>query len=870
MNPRARTLLRVLKRIISTLALLLLLCIIGTSIAAYLTVSGKSLALLRFAAARVGALVAGQRTHQLTVDLRLDPTQGRLTGTAAVTVESEQDSRQHFYFLLNDGLHVRGVRIVSAAKTALSASAYQLWLLTIVDTGVPVPKGSTVQLVFEYDGTPAAGIFSVTSNLFNPHQVLLNADSFWYPSDVQSFFNADVTVTLPASMTVVHNGTQAEQFDRGNLRQTRWSSERPVAGVALVAGRYNLSAKEADGFTYRLYLPPDVQLDPARVLGLMSDAHRALQDRYGASGFRQLTLFVDRNLRRGFNDGSGLMGLSIRHFRMGDYGFGTMAREIAHDWWGATVAGKWLAPGTGGEWLVEGLAEFSSVVASEAEYGAQALVRRRGEEFFDPDRHGVVAQMSALDNAIAEHTSRDTIYHKGAYVAMMLRRQLGDDAYFSGLRQFLERFRFQQATDRDLQQVLQESTEQDLKPFFTDWVRSDHLVDLSLDADSHSEITVGNLGSAGAAGDIELWTVGKGGGEAPRQTTVHVGQRMSVAAEGEYAVLDPLLVWADMQRENNRYPRAGAPLYVTASARGDLAVTRGEAFPWVRASVAQKAADGRTLHTWDFRRGLADPPSWAPDGSRLVASYSESPDSLPAVVTLAAEGAQRTIGYGATPAAAADGGIYAASHDRIIRFEPGGSETVVVRRRGESLERPVPSPDAARIVYTAARGNQAELRVVNRDGGNDRPLLSWDRDRMLYRWSPDGTHVFAIIGGEWDWRIWDIPLGSGSTATLVAGAAAIADLALSPDGTRIAFTAAPELDYPNNRCRLYLLDLADRSVRTIDIPDADLGALTWVADDAIVVVATKADPDQRWSLPASRSLKRVRLPEGSVQDEGGT
>ena len=870
MNSRALTLLRVLKRIVSALALLLLLCIIGTSIAAYLAVTGKSLALLRFAAARVGALVAGQRTHQLTVDVRLDPTQGRLTGTAAVTVESGDDSRQHFYFLLNDGLHVRQVRVVTADKTAPSASAYQLWLLTIVDIGVPVPKGATVQLVFEYDGTPATGMFSVASNLFNPRQVLLNVDSFWYPSDVQSFFDADVTVTLPASMTVVHNGTLAEQFDRGNSRQTHWRSERPVAGVALVAGHYNLSTKEADGFTYRLYVPPDVQLDSARILGLMSDAHRILQDRYGASGFQQLTLFVDRNLRRGLSDGSGLMGLSIRYFRMGDYGFGTMAHEIAHDWWGGTVAEKWLSPGTGGEWIVEGLAEFSSVVAAEAEYGAQALVRRRGEEFFDPDRHGVVAQMSVLDNAIAESTARDTIYRKGAYVAMMLRHQLGDDAYFSGLRQFLERFKFQQATDRDLQQVLQESTQQDLEPFFADWVRSDHLADLSLDADSHSEVTVSNLGSAGAAGDIELWTVGKASGEAPRQTTAHLGERMSVATEGEYVVLDPLLVWADMQRENNRYPRAAAPVYVTASVRGDLAVTRGEVFPWARASVSQTAADGRTLHTWDFRRGLADPPSWAPDGSRLVASYSESPDSLPAVVTLAAEGAQHTIGHGATPAAAADGGIYAASHDRLIRFDPGGSETVVVQRRGESLDRPVPSPDAARIAYTAARGNQAELRVVNRDGGNDRPLLSWDRDRMLYRWSPDGAHLFAIVGGEWDWRIWDIPLGSGSTATLAAGAAAIADLAPSPDGTQLAFTAAPELDYPNSRCRLYVLHLSDRSVRTIDIPDADLGPLTWVAADAIVVVATKADPDQRWSLPAPRSLKRVRLPEGSVQDEAGT
>ena len=38
----------------------------------------------------------------------------------------------------------------------------------------------------------------------------------------------------------------------------------------------------------------------------------------------------------------------------------------------------------------------------------------------------------------------------------------------------------------------------------------------------------------------------------------------------------------------------------------------------------------------------------------------------------------------------------------------------------------------------------------------------------------------------------------------------------------VAFTAAPALDYPANRCQLYVLNLQDRKVRSIDIPDTDL------------------------------------------------
>src|SRR5262249_21927822 len=153
------------------------------------------------------------------------------------------------------------------------------------------------------------------------------------------------------------------------------------------------------------------------------------------------------------------------------------------------------------------------------------------------------------------------------YVAMMLRRILGDDVYFRGLQQFLERFRYQQVTDHDLQQVLQEISGKNLDQYFSDWVRSNHLADLSLDGSNQTELAVNNLGHAGVPGDIDLWTYKKSGGE-PARSTVHVGDHVPMDADTDYAVLDPLLTWADVQRENNRYPRRSDPVYVAGSPGG--------------------------------------------------------------------------------------------------------------------------------------------------------------------------------------------------------------------------------------------------------------------------------------------------------------
>jgi hypothetical protein len=860
MHARLASVLRIVRGALSLVSALILIALVATAFTAYLTVSGRSLPILRSVVAKLGPLVQGQRTEQLTLEVRVAPETGRVEGTATLSVRNLDEGRTRFYFLLNDGLRVRRVR---AADRKVPLSAYQLWLVTVVDVGSPLAKDATLQLTIDYDGSIAAGLAGIAPSIVNPQQILLNADAFWYPSDVQSFFTADVTLTVPNTMTVVHNDPGATRITRGDVQVIHWTSGRPIAGMALVAGSYEVTSQQREGVTYHLYVPATVQLDRTRVLDMMATANSILQAHYGSSGFKHVTMFVGDHFRRAFNDGSGVIGMALRYFRSGDYGFGITAHEIAHNWWGATVAEKWLAPDSGGEWIVEGFAEFSSLLAAEAAYGRDALTQRLAGEFFDPARQGIVAHMSVLDNALAEASTRDTIYHKGPYVAFMLRHVLGDEAYFAALRKFLDRFRYQQATDHDLQTALQEATQQDLTPYFTDWVRSDKLADLSLDSPSGNDVTVTNRGAAVIPGKVELWKFKKSGG-APVRSTVQIGERIALEPDTDYAVLDPQLEWADVQRENNRYPRRIDPVYVRSSPRGEVAITRGEVFPWVRTAVSSIDREGRTLHTWDLTRGLAAPPTWSPDGARIIVSHSTADTTLPAIVTLASDGAQRTAGYGNAPAGGAEGTIYAAQGDRIFRVGADRSEATIVQRCGDTLDAPLPSPDGQQVLYTTAHGARQELRVVRRDGTDDRLVLALDRDRLVYRWAPDGTRLYTIVGGDWDWQIWQVPLAGGPVETLVAAAGALTDLAVTPDGARLAFTAAPTLDYPNNRRQLYIMNLADRSVHPIDLPQADFSYLTWIDADTILVVAATAD--QPWILPATRVLKRVRGADGSVED----
>ena len=62
------------------------------------------------------------------------------------------------------------------------------------------------------------------------------------------------------------------------------------------------------------------------------------------------------------------------------------------------------------------------------------------------------------------------IYNKGASVLHMLRRLVGDEAFFSGLRAFYAEHRYRKAGTDDLRQAMEAASGMALERFFERWV----------------------------------------------------------------------------------------------------------------------------------------------------------------------------------------------------------------------------------------------------------------------------------------------------------------------------------------------------------------------------------------------------------------
>jgi hypothetical protein len=845
---------RVVRSVLSLVAFLLVTLILAAAVFFHLAVTGQSLPLTKALVARLGEVIEGQQTEHLAVDVRLRPAARRLAGTAQLQVRLPADGRRYLYFVLNGGLRVREAWREEADGTHVPLDSYQIALIVVLDLGHRHESNEVVQVGLRYDGDPRAGGLLSGQAVMDRNTVILPPGDFWYPTNLQGFTMADVTVTLPARLSLVHNGRDVSRQNMGSDVRVRWATPRPVPGLALVAGRFKETVRTAQDQRHRVLLSDEIGLDPEQILTSVAASNALFTEIYGTSGLPGTTVFLNRALTRAFNDGSGLIGIPVGRFRGGDYGATIVAHEVAHNWWGGTVGEDWLRPGSGGAWVVGGFAEFSSWLAVREQLGEAAMVRLRAHDFFDPKRTPLLSGLTVFDNYL-DPQSRSAIYGKGAYVISLLRQVVGDAAFASATRELLDRFRYAQVTDRDVEGVFSKAAGQDLSTFFAVWVRSDAMLDLALDA-SEGDAVVTNRGTAPPPASIRLWRVPPDGNPASQDVTV--GSRTPLG-NTEYLILDPLLDTPDMYRDSNVFPRRPNPRAVERSARGELMVVYGEPYPWEPAAVTHLDIAGHVLHTWEFDRGIEADPVWTADGTRMLVMERDHGGRERLVVLNTTDGNRLNLRWAGAATGTSDATVVARA-DRLVRLE-GNKEVPVLHRPGSELIAPLASPDGKLVAYAARNHGEMELRVARTDRDEDRLLLTWARAPVNWVWAPDGRGLFAALPGDWDWQLWEIPVGGGEPRVFVREAAAITSLAPDPDGQRIAFLAAPDLNYGNEHRELFIIDLPSAAVQRFNLETRYGHDVAWLDQNSLVVVVS--DPVTA-AAPSRRELHRLTLPEGRL------
>jgi aminopeptidase N len=147
-----------------------------------------------------------------------------------------------------------------------------------------------------------------------------------------------------------------------------------------------------------------------------------------------------------------------------------LAHELAHQWWGQAVGWKNYHE----QWVSEGFAQYFAALYAEQERGPGvllSLLRQMRKWAMDESDQGPVYLGYRLGHIRGDsRIFRALIYNKAAMVLHMLRRLVGDESFFAGMRQFYADWRFRKAGTDDFRIAMESASRQDLSRFFDAWI----------------------------------------------------------------------------------------------------------------------------------------------------------------------------------------------------------------------------------------------------------------------------------------------------------------------------------------------------------------------------------------------------------------
>lgn len=151
---------------------------------------------------------------------------------------------------------------------------------------------------------------------------------------------------------------------------------------------------------------------------------------------------------------------------------GLVSHELGHQWFGDLITcNSWEHI-----WLNEGFATYLSTLWFEHRDGPEAYqvgVLGSFDSVIGADRGKAPETPAMVSKAYrkpVEALGRSANpYSKGASILHMLRRRLGDQIFFTGVRVYLDRFHNRTAETDDLRKAFEEVSGESLEQFFTQW-----------------------------------------------------------------------------------------------------------------------------------------------------------------------------------------------------------------------------------------------------------------------------------------------------------------------------------------------------------------------------------------------------------------
>jgi aminopeptidase N len=337
----------------------------------------------------------------------------------------------------------------------------------------PNPRAKTREIEIEFHGTPKFGIRFFPDRqqvytIFSTSQWMVCVDD---PSDKATL---SLKLILPANLTPIANGRLASRRDLPNNRQVfEWQQRTaiPTYTFGFAAGPFHV-VNEKRGNVELQYLATNYNDNELRrIFRDTADMLTFFEARAGVK-------YADRTYTQVLAAGGVEQEMSSFTALRETYGKDVLANEqdvwlgaheFAHQWWGNMVTCRdWNH-----FWINEGIATFIAAAYLEHRFGRAAYLNEIETYRANYEKvHAAGKDKSLVFPNWLNPTREDRtlVYDKGAYVLHLLREEMGERAFWNGLKLFTQRNFGKSVVTSDFVAAMEEANGKSLKDFFAKWV----------------------------------------------------------------------------------------------------------------------------------------------------------------------------------------------------------------------------------------------------------------------------------------------------------------------------------------------------------------------------------------------------------------
>ncbi|CAN5468015.1 M1 family metallopeptidase [soil metagenome] len=388
-----------------------------------------------------GGYVVGH--YDIDLDYRVET--NRLVATTVISARATEDLDRFSLDLA--GLVVEKVTIGAERPRKVTQTARKL-VITPIET---ISAGEAFTVTVRYRGTPhpirsqwgEVGWEELADGALVASQP--NGASSWFPCNDHPSNKATfrIAVSCESVYQVISNGAQLSRTSRAGRARWEFEVAEPMATylATVQIGRYRSLTVDA-AVPVVISHPGALAANVAEDFGRLGEMIALFSERFGPYPFAAYGVIVTADELEIPLEAHGLAIFGRNHVDGAHGSDRLIAHELAHQWFGNSLTvGRWKDI-----WLHEGFACYAEWLWSEASGGATAAECARS--------HWDLVNSQPKDIVVGDPGTKllfdDRVYKRGALALHVVRRAIGDEAFFSALRALGSRLRYGHVTPSDV------------------------------------------------------------------------------------------------------------------------------------------------------------------------------------------------------------------------------------------------------------------------------------------------------------------------------------------------------------------------------------------------------------------------------------